>query len=406
MDKKELKKYLILGMLVIGVCLVVKYFSVFVGFVKIVFSACYPLILGCAIAYVFNIFLSFCEKYYFPGKREGFVAYSRRPVCLVLALAITILLITLILKIVIPELMTAFKLIYSEIPNAIIAVKDFSVEKLKDYPEIQEKIMESNIDWQSLAKNAFSFITVGAGGLITSIAGFIGSVTTSVTHIVIAIIFAVYLLLRKDRIREDLRRTKNAYLSEKINITVSKIFHTANRTFKSFFVGQFVEAIVLGSLCMIGMTIFGFPYAAMTGAVIGVTALIPIVGAYLGAGVGAFMICTDDPMKALWFIVFLVILQQIEGNFIYPKVVGSSVGLPGIWVLAAVTIGGGICGIVGMLLGVPTLATVYKLYHESLGEREKKLGIVNEPVEKTVAVKKKKFKLKDSKPAAKAKNKK
>ena len=164
----------------------------------------------------------------------------------------------------------------------------------------------------------------------------------SVTNFVIALIFAIYLLARKDKIMADIRRTKNAFLNEKTNKLVSKVLRTANDTFKNFFVGQFVAAIILGSLCMIGMTILGFPYAAMTGAVIGVTALIPIVGAYIGAAVGAFMICTESPIKALWFIVFLIILQQIEGNLIYPKVVGSSVGLPGIWVLAAVTVGGGL----------------------------------------------------------------
>lgn len=401
MEKKELKKYLVLGVIVIGVCLAVKYSAQIGGFISIAFSACYPLILGCAIAYVFNIFLSFCERNYFPKQKDGVAAATRRPVCLVIALAVTALLITLLLNIVIPELITAFKLIYSEIPGVVGTIKDFAVEKLKDYPDIQEKILSSDIDWQNVAKEAFGVITVGAGGLLTSIAGAIGSITTSVTQTVIAIIFAIYLLLRKDRLHDDMRRAKNAYLSEKVNLKVTKIYHTADKTFRSFFVGQFIEAIILGSLCMLGMTILGFPYAAMTGTVIGVTALIPIVGAYFGAAIGAFMICTVDPMKALWFLLFLLILQQVEGNLIYPKVVGSSVGLPGIWVLAGVTIGGGLFGIVGMLLGVPTLATVYKLYHEELVNREKALGTYVEPQPKPVKMSRKEKKAQQ----AKAKNK-
>lgn len=378
MERKELKKYLIIGLIVIGVCLVVRNLSTLAIVVKVTFSAVYPLLLGCIIAYVFNIFLLFCERYYFPKKNTGFIAYSRRPVCLVLALAITAAITALIFNIVVPELVTAVKLISAEIPPFAIKVKDLAISYLKDYPEIQEKISEINFDWQAIMKKAFDFITVGAGGLLTSIAEIISALTLTVTRIVVAVIFAIYLLLRKDRLRADLKRLKNAYLSERVNTMLTKIFHTANSTFRSFFVGQFVEAIILGTLCMLGMTILGFPYAGMTGVVIGVTAIIPIVGAYIGAGVGAFMICTEDPMKALWFLVFILILQQFEGNVIYPKVVGSSIGLPGMWVLAAVTVGGSLFGIAGMLLGVPLVATVYKLYYIMLDERERKLGIVPE----------------------------
>lgn len=381
MEKKELKKYLIIGAVIIGVCLIVKNFSTFALGVRLLFSALYPLLLGCAIAYVFNIFLSFCEKYYFPKKRKGFVSYTRRPVCLVLALAITVTLIAVILNVVIPELITAIKLISAEIPKAAIRIKDYAVEHSKDFPDIQEKIKDIDIDWNSITKKAMDIITVGAGGLITVVAETIGSLAVSVMNWVIAIIFAVYLLLRKDKIREDVRRSKNAFFSDRVNLAVTRVYHTANSTFKSFFVGQFTEAIILGMLCMIGMSILKIPYAAMTGAVIGVTALIPIVGAYLGAAVGAFMICTVEPMKALIFLIFLVLLQQFEGNVIYPKVVGSSVGLPGIWVLAAVTVGGGLFGIAGMLLGVPTLATVYKLYHAELRDREERLGISSQHTE-------------------------
>lgn len=384
MEKKELKRYLIIGVIAVAVCLIVKNFGLFVLLLKLIFSAAYPLVLGCMIAYVFNIFLSFCERYYFPKHEGDFLAYTRRPVCMLFSIAATVAVLALILNIVIPEIITAVKLISSEIPDAAIKVKDIAVKYLKDYPEIQEQIKKIDIDWNSITKKAFDFITVGAGGLISSIAEIISALTITVTRLVIALIFAVYLLVRKDKLFGDVKRIKNAYLNEKTNKVVSHIYHTANDTFKNFFVGQFAEAVILGTLCMIGMYILRIPYAAMTGAVIGVTAIIPIVGAYLGAGIGAFIICTDDPMKALEFLIFLVILQQFEGNVIYPKVVGSSVGLPGIWVLAAVTIGGSFCGIMGMLLGVPLAATVYKLMHEELDNREKKLGTYSEeqPTEK------------------------
>lgn len=375
MEKKELKKYLILAAIVVGICLVVKYLAVVGNFILILLAAMYPLLIGAAMAYVFNIFLSFCEKWYFPKKKTGAIANTRRPVCLVISIAIMAAFITLLIKLIVPELINAIKIISQEIPPMVVKLKNFAIKRLHDYPDVQAKINKMEIDWESLSKELFDFVKVGASGLITSIAEFIGTVTMSIVNIVVAIIFAIYLLLRKDKLKRDVRRARNAYMSEKLSRNLTEIYHVANSTFKSFFVGQFTEAIILGVLCMIGMSILKLPYAAMTGTVIGVTALIPIVGAYIGAAIGAFMICTVDPMKALIFLIFLVILQQFEGNVIYPKVVGSSVGLPGIWVLAAVTIGGGLFGIFGMLIGVPIAATIYKIFHAMLQEREIGLGI-------------------------------
>jgi len=380
--------------MIIGICLIVKNYELFVKTFLMGLSALSPLIMGCAIAYVFNIFMTFFEKHYFPKKEAGFISYTRRPVCLLLTFAITVTIIAVLLKMVIPELIDAVELISMEIPKYAVMIKDFAVDRLKDYPEIQQKIYKINIDWTSLTHSVLDFVKVGASGLIITIAEFIGAFASSVTRIVIAIIFAIYLLIRKDKLKSDIARVKNAYFSERVNKVSTEIFHTANNTFKSFFVGQFTEAIILGVLCIVGMSILKIPYAAMTGAVIGVTALIPIVGAYLGAAVGAFMICTVDPMKALIFLIFLVILQQFEGNVIYPKVVGTSVGLPGIWVLAAVTVGGSLCGVIGMLLGVPVFATVYKLSHELLDEREQKLGIAVPVDTKEESKKKKKEKRK------------
>ncbi len=375
MDKKELQKYIGIGIIVVIICLIVRNLSFIGAAIGTVFSAAYPLLLGCAISYVFNIFLNFCEKFYFPNKKDGFAAYSRRPVCLVLTLALTITLIVVLLNVIIPELVTAVKLIYAEIPDALAALRDYVVKYLNDYPETQATIINGLNEMSTGINDYLGDIMNGAMGVLEKAAEVVGALTSSVVNIVLAIIFAIYLLLNKSKIYNDVRRLKNAFLNEKANRILTKCFNVANETFKNFFVGQFTDAVILGVLCMLGMKILGFPYAAMTGTVIGVTAVIPIVGAYIGAAVGAFMICTVDPMKALWFIVFLIILQQIEGNLIYPKVVGSSVGLPGIWVLAAVTVGGGLCGIAGMLFGVPIAATVYKLYHEGLDEREIRLGI-------------------------------
>lgn len=393
MERKELKRCLIISAFIVGICVVVKNLSLFGEIIALLFSALSPLLIGCAIAYVCDIIMSFFERHFFPKKQTGFITYIRRPVCLVLTFAIIIFVIALLFNIVIPELVDAMKLISAEIPKYAVKTKDYIVKYMNDYPEIQSQISNIEIDWEEILDNAFNIVKVGASGIITTIAEIVSSVVITVTHIIIAIIFAIYLLLRKNKLRSDLVRTKNAYLNEKVNRSLTKVLHITHDTFKSFFVGQFTEAIILGALCTIGMFILKIPYAAMTGAVIGVTALIPIVGAYVGAAVGAFVICTVDPMKALIFLIFLVLLQQFEGNVIYPKVVGTSVGLPGIWVLAAITVGGGLFGILGMLLGVPTLATVYKIYHEKLNERELKLGIADPPESEGKQEKKKKSKI-------------
>ena len=408
MEKKELKKYFIIALLIIGICAVVKNFAFFGYAIGLIFNALHPLILGAAIAYVFNIFLSFCEKHYFPKAKTGFLAYSRRAVCLTFSIVVTLGTIALLMKVVLPEFFKSISLIWEKIPPIAEDIKDWAIENSSELPDIQKEIQKFDIDWSSFTKTAVSFITSGAGGLISAVADVMSAITLTLTRWVIAIIFAVYLLICKDGIKKGLLRAESVYFKPEKQKKINHILDTANQKFRAFFVGQFTEAIILGSLCAIGMFVLKLDYAAMTGAVVGVTALIPIVGAYIGAALGAFMLLTEDPTQALVFIIFLVILQQIEGNFIYPKVVGSSIGLPGIWVLAAVTVGGSLFGILGMLLGVPIAATVYKLVNEDIDNREIALHpelAVKKVPEKTEK-KKFSFKLPDKKNKTKKTNKK
>jgi predicted PurR-regulated permease PerM len=331
--------------------------------------------IGFFIAYIFNIVMNFFEKHYLPKSQKPLIVKTRRPTCLVLSFTIAISAIILIMCIVVPEIIKAFGVLYDEIPPAFTNAKDYVIGKLNEYPEIQEKIENLEFDWASIAGKLSKVLTSGVAGILTSAWGIIGGVTSAVTNLVLGIIFAVYMLLRKDKLIRDMNRIRRLWFSESFNNKCSHFMHTANETFQSFFVGQFIEAIILGTLCFIGMKLLKLPYAAMSGTLVGVTAFIPIVGAFIGAGVSAFIILTENPMQALIFIIFLLILQQFEGNIIYPKVVGDSIGLPGIWVLAAVTVGGGLFGIIGMLIGVPLAATVYKLTFDVLESREKKLGI-------------------------------
>ena len=375
MEKREIKRYIFIAFLAVAVCVISQNFAVFVSFLSVVLGALKPLIMGLMIAYIFNIIMNFFEKHYFPKSSSKLVKKSRRPVCLAASFAITIAIIILIMYIVVPEIASAFGVLYDEIPPAFTKSKDFILGKLKEYPEIQEQISTVEFDWANIAEKASKLLTSGVAGILSSAVGIIGGLTSAVTNLVLGLIFAVYLLLRKDKLIKDSGRLRKLWFSDDTNRKLGRVLNTANETFRSFFIGQFVEAIILGTLCFIGMKILKLPYAAMSGTLVGVTAFIPIVGAFLGAGISAFIILTESPMQALIFIIFLLILQQFEGNIIYPKVVGGTVGLPSIWPLAAVTVGGGLFGVFGMILGVPLAATLYKLAFFKLEEKESELGI-------------------------------
>ncbi len=380
MNRKELKKYISFAILAVAVCWIVQNFRLFENLISVTMGAVFPLIMGTVIAYIFNIVLNFFEKHYFPKKNTEFINRSRRPVCIVLSFLSAIAIIVIVLTIVIPEIISAFKLLTDKIPPVLNDWKDSFLRKLSEYPEIQKEAKEllnefdmTSLDWATITQKAADVIQGGIMGIISSAVGIVGTVAVTVTNIVLAVIFAVYLLARKDKLLKDINRIQKTYGNNELNKKINRIFATANETFRNFFVGQFIEAILLGCLCFIGMLILRLPYAGMSGALIGVTALIPIVGAFLGAGISAFIIFTENPMQAFVFLVFLIILQQLEGNVIYPKVVGNTVGLPGIWVLAAITVGGGLWGIAGMLIGVPLTATIYKLCFENLEKRERNI---------------------------------
>lgn len=371
MGKKEVKRYIIIAAIAAAAFILVQNFSVAVKLFTMLLRALQPLILGGIMAYIFNIIMSSFEKRYFPSRKTGFINSTRRPVCLIMSFVITAAVIALILNIIIPEIVSAVKLMGNFIPDFVADCKEFILKKLEEYPKIQEEIKSFKID-----KSEFTVtLTNGALGVFNSALMIIGTVTSTVTNTVIGLIFAIYLLARKDKLHKDINRLQNAYFNEKLNKQVNHICATAHECFTKFFIGQFIEAILLGTLTFIGSLILRLPYPAMTGTIVGVTALVPIIGAFLGAGIGALIIFTVNPVQSLIFIIFIIILQQLDNNIFYPKIVGSSVGLPGIWVLAAVTVGGSLCGVMGMLIGVPLAATIYKLYYEHLEIKEKEMGI-------------------------------
>jgi len=254
------------------------------------------------------------------------------------------------------------------IPGALQMIVDIVGEEqiLAMFPELQNGLDFSNVSSQ--VEQLIQTVIGGLGGAVGSIMNVVSSAVSIVVNIVIGLIFSLYVLLDKEGLGRRCKTLISTYLPK----ASEKIFYIAevlDESFHSFIVGQCIEAVVLGTLCIIGMLIFRFPYAVMIGVFIGFTALIPIAGAYIGAAVGAIMILTVSPIQAIQFLVFVVVLQQLEGNLIYPKVVGQSIGLPGIWVLTAITIGGGVLGVGGMLLAVPLFAAGYRLIREDITRR-------------------------------------
>ena len=374
--KLEWKTCLKIGVTVVLLYLFITYWPQVVAIAALALSAAKPLLLGCVIAYVVNILMSFYEKYYFTKgkmKDKKWVQGSRRITCMVLAYLSVVGILFLIFSLVVPQLVECGKILAKEIPvalnNAMTYVRN-NEQLMKLLNEAGISIQQNSLsDWEGILKNAVAWIASGIGGVMGSVFTVVSGVFSGAVTFLIGFIFSIYLLVGKETLFGQVKRVFKTYCKEKVYKKISYVYHTFNDCFHRFIVGQCTEAVILGVLCMVCMLIFRFPYATMIGAFIGFTALIPVAGAYIGAAVGAFMILTVSPVKALFFLLFIVVLQQLEGNLVYPRVVGSSIGLPGIWVLTAVTVGGGVLGVGGMLLGVPIAAACYQMLRTDVQKR-------------------------------------
>ncbi|MBR4051080.1 MAG: AI-2E family transporter [Clostridia bacterium] len=336
------------------------------GFIGKCFSAAAPVFTGFVMAYIINILMSFYERHYFPKSGKKAVVKSRRPVSLLGAILTVIGVIALVIVLIVPQLVNCIEMLVAQLPGAIEKL----VAKLNGLSFVSDELIASlaSIDWKSRIGDIAETLFSGVGDVMNVAVSAVSSVFTGIMAFVIGFIVALYLLTDKDKLGGQCKRVMNRWVPERFLGKIMHVVTVADDCFHRFIVGQCTEAVILGTLCMIGMLIFRLPYAPMVGALIAFTALIPIVGGLIGAGVGAFLILMVSPVKALIFLVFIIVLQQLEGNLIYPKVVGSSMGLPALWVLAAVTVGGGVLGIGGMLIGVPMAAVVYRLIKESLNQ--------------------------------------
>lgn len=344
----------------------------------------FPLVMGGIMAFVLNIPMSFIERKLWPNTNNPKLQALRRPISLLGAFVFIFAVLSAVVALVLPELMDAIQLLMKEIPKFLVWLEQWVTDNADMFPSLQTWLESLTINWQEVGKNIFNAVSTGAVGVVDGTVSAVMGIFNGTINLMVSLIFSIYILFGKEKLSMQICATLRAFLPEKTYRVILHVCQVAYNSFSNYVAGQCTEAVILGCLCALGMTLLRMPYAPMVGAMVGVTALIPVVGAFIGASVGIFMILMVNFWQAVGFVVFLIILQQVEGNLIYPRVVGASVGLPALWVLAAVTIGGGLGGIMGMLFSVPTASTCYILLKESVQKRNQvKLGKI-QPVEQNV----------------------
>lgn len=375
LDRNTIKKIRGLMLFAAVVLLGVTYIQEVFVMAGLAFGIVKPFLIGAAIAFVLNLPMTAIERHLFGKIRSERFKRLQRPLSIVLALLAIVLVLLFVLLTVVPQLGKTITQLGNQIP-VFINESILLLEKLsKDYPQIEENFMaiaNLKFDWEGMVGSIIGFLKNGAGVMLMSTVGMAGSIVSGVVNAFIALVFAIYILAQKEKLGSQFKRVMKAYLPEKRNQQALKVCGLLNQNFSRFITGQCLEAVILGGMFFVSMSLLRFPYALLVGVLIAFTALVPIVGAFVGCFVGAFLILVDDPLKALWFVILFLVLQQIEGNLIYPRVVGSSVGLPSIWVLAAVSIGGSMFGILGMLVFIPLLSTFYALLRENVNARNAK----------------------------------
>ena len=375
LDRDNLKK--IRGLILFTIFVLValwNYELVFDG-IKFVWGVISPFVLGGVIAFIVNIPMRFFEEKIFEKakiKKKKWAEKLARPLSLVLALLLIIGIIATVVLIVIPELGNTLLNLGKTIQDFIPKAQKWAIQTFKDNQEIAKWIADIDFKWNEILAQGLDFLKNGASSVLGSTFEAAMSIISGVASFFISFVFSCYVLVQKEKLGEQVRKLMRAFMPEDWNNIFLALGSVVNKSFTNFFTGQCLEAVILGLMFLITMAIFRLPYALLISVLIAFTALIPIFGAFIGCGIGALLIFMVSPMKALIFIIMFLVLQQIEGNFIYPHVVGNSVGLPSIWVLVAVSVGGSLMGLAGMLIFIPITAVVYTMLRGIVNRR---LGI-------------------------------
>lgn len=375
LNKKNVKNIRGLIIFTALICLAVWRFEVVLQGIFFVIGIMKPFLYGGAIAFVLNLPMSAVERKLFGKNKNARVEKLKRPVSIVLSFALVILALLLVGVIVVPQVTKTLVDLGNKIPQFLTEVYQMLEDMFASQPQLLSTLTEfmpHQLEWNSMLNGAVNFLRNGFGSMLISTVTVASSIIGGVVNTFVALIFSFYILAQKEKLGEQIKRIMQAYLSERAYGKTMKVLILSGKTFSNFIAGQCTEAVILGAMFVVSMTLFGFPYAVLVGVLIAFMALIPIVGAFIGCFVGTFLIMVDDPIKAVWFLVLFIVLQQIEGNLIYPHVVGNSVGLPSIWVLLAVMLGGSLMGVVGMLIFIPIVSTIYTLLREDVNKRNDK----------------------------------
>ena len=352
-------------------------FDVVLGVLKTIWDIIFPFVLGGAIAFLTNVPMSFLEKKIFENvkKKNKIVRKLKRPISLILTIVLVVGVIALVMFGVIPQLTRTMGTLVTSINDFIPQMQSWIGEFFHNNQEIMNLVDQIEFDPDQAIKWGISLLGNGAGNMMNTTMSAVGSIVSGVATFFIAFSFACYILFQKEKLHIQIRKVFFAFLPRQKADTFLKVCSLTYRTFANFLAGQCLEAVILGSMFVVTLSILRMPYAHLIGILIAFTALIPIFGAFIGCAVGSFLIFMVNPQQAILFVIVFLVLQQIEGNLIYPHVVGESVGLPSIWVLAAVTIGGNLMGIVGMLVFIPLLSVLYTIFREFVYLRLKKQNI-------------------------------
>lgn len=372
LDKENIKKIRGLILFTIFVLVVLWNYELVFNGLKLVGNVIFPFALGGAIAFIVNIPMSFFEKKIF-GKakkaRKKWALKLARPLSLIITLIVVLGVIATVVLIVVPELGRTILNLGKTIQEFIPQMQAWAVNLFHENEEIVAWISNMDFKWDEILKNGVNFLTNGAGNMLDTTYKAAMSVVSGVSTFFIAFVFACYIVLQKEKLEVQVKKLMQAFMPEDWRNILLALGSVVNKSFSSFLTGQCLEAVILGLLFLVAMTIFRMPYALLISVLIAFTALIPIFGAFIGCAVGALLIFMISPAKALIFIIMFLVLQQIEGNFIYPHVVGNSVGLPSIWVLVAVTLGANLMGLVGMLIFIPLVSVIYTMLRGIVNRR-------------------------------------
>ncbi len=348
------------------------------GFLAILRRLFAPFVVGAALAFVLNVPMRGIERLLKPIQRPGL----RRSLALVLTLVAVVLVLTAVIWLLVPTLEETIASLLTALPDFFTRLQSTVMDFLRERPEILNWLTENtdfaSLNWAEIVRNVVNVAGNSLSAMMTSLISAVGSISSGIVNFIISLVFSVYCLSRKEILARQGRRVLYCILPEAHCDEIVRILRLANTTFSSFISGQCLEAVILGCMFAVTMLIFRMPYIPLVSILIAVTALIPLVGAFVGCVLGAFFILVSNPLQALWFVVMFQVLQQIENNLIYPRVVGTSIGLPGMWVLVAVTVGGDLMGVGGMLLMIPLASVLYALAREYTDKRLQKLGIPQE----------------------------